>query len=83
MTKSHESRAGIPSMRKSAFKDVPNDSVGLCVSAVCFLHIQPSSANVRLQKMQYMPPVKVVVLVRRPRNTQWLFRRVWKDMCRK
>ena len=51
ITKSHKSRAGIPSMRKPAIKDITSNSVELCETAVCFLHIQLSGTKVRLPKM--------------------------------
>ena len=40
MTNSHKSRAGIPSMRKPESIEITSDSVELCETAVCFLHIK-------------------------------------------
>ena len=37
-TTSHTSRAGIPSTRKPASREITSDSVELCETAVCFLH---------------------------------------------
>ena len=40
ITKSQRSRAGIPSMRKPASREITSTSVELCETEVCFLHIQ-------------------------------------------
>ena len=45
--KSHESRAGIPSMNKPASKEKTTESEELCETAVCFLHIQLIGTKVR------------------------------------
>ena len=39
ITKSHRSTAGIPSVRKPPSKVITSDSVELCETEVCFLHI--------------------------------------------
>ena len=56
MTKSHRSRAGIPSMRKPASREMISASVELCETDVFFLHIQLVGTNVRLPKMNRIPP---------------------------
>ena len=53
-TKFHRSEEGMPSMRKKAYKDMTSDSVELCETAICFLHIR---FKVRLPKMHKIPPV--------------------------
>ena len=45
-TKSQKSRAGIPSMRKLASREIISDSVELCETEVCFLHIQQMGTSV-------------------------------------
>ena len=54
--RSHKSRAGIPSNLNPASKEMTSDSVELCETAVCFLHIQLNGTNVLLQKMHNVPP---------------------------
>ena len=49
--RSHKSRAGIPSNLNPASKEMMSDSVNLCETEVCFLHIQPMGTNVRLPNM--------------------------------
>ena len=56
ITKSQRSRAGIPSMRKLASRELISASVELCETEVCFLHIQLIGTNVWLPKMQRIPP---------------------------
>ena len=56
MTKSHESSAGTPSIRKPSSNDMISDSVELRDTDVCFLHIQLIGTNVRLPKMHRTPP---------------------------
>ena len=51
-TKSHRSRAGIPSMRKHASKEISSASVELCETEICFLHIQLVGTNVWLPNIQ-------------------------------
>ena len=46
MTKSQRSNAGIPSIRKPASREMISDSVELCDTHVCFLHIQHIGTNV-------------------------------------
>ena len=48
--RSHKSNAGIPSILKPASKERISDSVELCETEVCFLHIQLIGTNVRLPK---------------------------------
>ena len=50
------SRAGIPSMRKPAWRDMSSASVELCETEVCFLHIQLIGTNVWLPKIHKSPP---------------------------
>ena len=49
-------RAGIPSMRKSASREIISASVELCETEVCFLHIQLIGTNVWLPKIHKTPP---------------------------
>ena len=56
ITKSQRSRAGIPSMRKPASREIISASVELCETEVCFLHIQLTGTNVLLPKMQKSAP---------------------------
>ena len=56
MTKFQRSRAGIPSIRKPASREVTTASVELCETEVCFLHIQITGTKVRLPKKNKMPP---------------------------
>ena len=50
ITTSHKSRAGIPSIRKPASKEIISDSMELWNTDVCFLHIQLMGTNVDLQR---------------------------------
>ena len=55
--RSHKSRAaGIPSNINPASEEMISDSVELCQSEVCFLHIQLIGTNVWLPKMHSVPP---------------------------
>ena len=54
--RSYRSRAGIPSNLNPASKETISDSVELCETEVCFLHIQHIDTNVRLPKMHSVPP---------------------------
>ena len=54
--RSHKSRAGIPSNLNPASKEMISDSVELCETEVCFLHIQLMGTIVWLQKMHNVPP---------------------------
>ena len=56
ITKSQRVRAGIPSMRKPASREIISASVELCETEVCFLHIQLIGTNVWLPKMHRTPP---------------------------
>ena len=56
MIRSYRSIAGVPSTRKPASEDKTSDSVELCETAVCFLHIQLLGMNVRLPKTHRTPP---------------------------
>ena len=49
-------RAGIPSMRKPASRDMISVSVEQCETEVCFLHIQLIGTNVWISKMHNVPP---------------------------
>ena len=53
--KSHNSRANSPSDLNPASKDMISDSVELCETAVCFLHIQLVGTNVWLPKTHNVP----------------------------
>ena len=44
------------SMRRPASREILSDSVELCETDVCFLHIQLIGTNVLLPKMHNMPP---------------------------
>ena len=55
--RSHNSRAGIPSNLNPASKEMISDSVELCETEVCFLHIQLIGTNVWLQKSKVLPEV--------------------------
>ena len=46
ITKSQRSRAGIPSSHRPASREIVSDSVELCETEVCFLHIQLLGTNV-------------------------------------
>ena len=54
--KSQRSRAGIPSMRKPASREIISDSVELCETEVCFLRIELIETNVWLPNMHKSPP---------------------------
>ena len=54
--RSRKSSAGIPSNLNPASKEMISDSVELCVTEVCFLHIQLIGTNVWLPKMHNVPP---------------------------
>ena len=54
--RSHSSRAGKPSNLSPVSKEMGSDSVELCETAVCFLHIQLLGTNVWLPKMHNVPP---------------------------
>ena len=56
MTRSHRSKAEMPSERKLASEEILTFvSMELCETAVCFLHIQQSGTNVQLLNMHQMP----------------------------
>ena len=48
ITKLHESIAVVQSMRKPDCEDITSDSVELCETADCFLHIQHIGTKIRL-----------------------------------
>ena len=54
-TKSQRSSAGILSMRRLASREIILDSVELCDTQVCFLHIQITGTNVWLPHMHNVP----------------------------
>ena len=54
--RSHKSSAGIPSNLNPASKEMISDSVELCETDLCFLHIQLIGTNVWLPKMHNVPP---------------------------
>ena len=54
--RSHESSAGIPSNLNPASKEMISDSVELCETEVCLLHIQLIGTNVWLPKTHNVPP---------------------------
>ena len=56
VTTSDRSRAGIPSIRKPASKDITSVSVELWDTNVCFLHVQLMGTNVRLPKIHKILP---------------------------
>ena len=56
ITKSQISRAGIPSTRKLASKEITSDSVEPCENENGFLHIQLMGKNVRLPNIHRIPP---------------------------
>ena len=56
ITKSQRVRAGIPSMRKPASRDMISAPVELCETEACFLHIQLLGTNVWLPRMRRIPP---------------------------
>ena len=54
--RSHKSIAGIPANLNPASKEMISDSVELCETDVCFLHIQLIGTNVWLPKTHIVPP---------------------------
>ena len=54
--RSHKTRARIPSNLNPASKEMISDSVELCETEVCCLHIQLIGTNVWLPKMHHVPP---------------------------
>ena len=54
--RSHKSSAGISSNLNPVFKEMISDSVELCETEVCFLHIQLIGTNAWLPKMHDVPP---------------------------
>ena len=54
--RSNKSRAGRPSNLNPASKEMISDSVVLCETEVCFLHIQLIGSNLWLPKTQNFPP---------------------------
>ena len=54
--RSHKSTAGSPSDLNPASKEMISDSVQLCETEACFLHIQLTGTNVWLPKMHNLPP---------------------------
>ena len=54
--RSHKPSAHIPSNLNPASKEMISDSVELCETEVCFLHIQLVGTNVWLPKMHNVPP---------------------------
>ena len=54
--RSHKSSAGIRSILEPASKDMISDSVEMCETEVCFLHIQLIGTNVWLPKIHNVPP---------------------------
>ena len=56
ITKSQRSRAGRPSPCVGLHLRLSSQTRNLCVSEVCFLHIQLMGANVRLPKIHRIPP---------------------------
>ena len=54
--RSHNSRARSPSNLNPASKEMISDSVELCETEVCFLHIQLIGTNVWLPKTHNVPP---------------------------
>ena len=55
ITVSQRSRAGNPSMRSPASREMISDSVELCETELCFLHIQLTGTNVLLRKTHKTP----------------------------
>ena len=55
ITMSPRSRAGSPSMRNPASNETISDSVELCETEVCFLHIQLMGTKGRLPKIHKTP----------------------------
>ena len=56
ITMSQRSRAGNLSTRNPACSEMISDTVELCETAVCFLHIQLTGTNVLLPKIHKTPP---------------------------
>ena len=54
--RSHKSSAGMPSILYPAFNEMISDTVELCETEVCFLHIQQMGTNVWLPKMHKIHP---------------------------
>ena len=54
--RSHKSRAGIPSNLNPTSNEMISDSVELCETEVCFLHIQLVGTNVWLPETHSVPP---------------------------
>ena len=52
----HKSSAGNPSIRYPASREMISDSVELCETAVCFLHVQLTGTNVLLPIIHKTPP---------------------------
>ena len=55
ITKPQRSRAGMPSIRKPATREIISASVELCETEVCFLHLQLTGTNVWLPNMHKTP----------------------------
>ena len=70
MTKYQKSRAGIPSMRKPASRDLCSASAEPCETEVCFLHIQLVGTNVWRPKMHKNPPDVDLESSRSPSKSQ-------------
>ena len=68
--RSHRSRAGIPSNLNLASKEMISDSVELCETEVCFLHIQLIVTNVRLPKIHKIHPEVDFESSRSPAKTE-------------
>ena len=56
ITMSQRSRASNRSIRNPASRDMTSDSLQLCETEVCFLHIQLTGTNVLLPKKHKTPP---------------------------
>ena len=56
IAKSQRSGAGNPSIRSPASNEITSDSVELCETEVCFLHIHLIGTNVWLPKIHKTPP---------------------------
>ena len=69
--RSHKSSAGIPSILKPASKDMISDSVELCETEVCFLHIQLIGTNVWLPKIHNLPGSPRSIMTDWRRQTGW------------
>ena len=55
-THSHQLRASKPFIRNPASREIVSDSVLLCETADCFLHIQEIGTNAISPKMHHIPP---------------------------